>query len=86
MDFIFWLAYCFYQGLVGIWWLMEKLPWPTWAELFKSLIVFVFLWRPRKWLERYWLSKPIRKRRGNVPSTTDHQAASSSLGSIFEHH
>jgi hypothetical protein len=76
-----------YIGIYHVWWLVEALPWPTWPEIFKSLIVFVLLWRPRKWMETYWLSKPIRKRRGRIapPSTKDHQAASASITDLFHH-
>lgn len=83
MQYLVHIPEYFYLGIGVVWHYIHLLPWPTWAELFKSLVVFVFLWRPRKWLERYWLGKT--KRRGTFPSTTDHQAASSSLGDLFSH-
>jgi hypothetical protein len=76
----------FVIGLEGIFHMLTYLPWPSWDELFKSLIIFCALWRPRQVLERYWLSRPIYKRRGrSFPTTRDHQAASSSLDDIFHH-
>lgn len=86
-EHIGWLCHCFWLGLEGLGRLVMLLPWPSPGDIFGSFMIFLILWYPRQYLEKRYLKRRFgRKRAQRPPSPSDHQAAASSIGNIFNDH
>lgn len=90
MHYIDTACITFYLGVTGLWRLLYMLPWPSITDIFKgvigSLISFLVLWWPRYKLDRIARQKYLHDhRRKPAPTSSDHQAAAASVGTLFEH-
>lgn len=60
---------------------------PTFNQIIGSFWIFLILWYPRNYLEKRYLKRRFgRKNANRPPSPSDHQAAASSIGNLFNHH
>lgn len=68
-----------------LWLLFLHQPWPSYERIFQSIvcgvITLVFLWKPRRWLEKNERRKfHMYQKKSKTPTTIDNQTASASIG------
>jgi hypothetical protein len=88
VDVILRTPYYTYQLLVGVFTFTVGLPWPPATQIFGSAVVFILLY-PLKLvmgliLPEKAIKRRVYRRRGKLePTSAEHSAGASAVGSIF---